>query len=81
MARQRLSSQTSLEPRPKEAKKKKKKNLLCPSYEENIATNSIQIERTGNKISGVKGSSISSRNRHKKGRIAMRNFFILIFDF
>ena len=67
VARQRLSSQTSLEPRPKEAKKKKKKNLLCPSYEENISTSSIQIERSGQKINGIKGASISSRNRHKKG--------------
>ena len=68
-SRHRLSSQTSLEPRPKEARKKKKKNLLCPSYEETTAdSKGPQIERVNTKIGGGKFGVLSSRSRHKKGK-------------
>ena len=72
-SRHRLSSQTSLEPRPKEARKKKKKNLLCPSYEETTADpKGPQIERVNTKIGGGKFGVLSSRSRHKKGKIFVK---------
>ena len=68
-SRHRLSSQTSLEPTPKEARKKKKKNLLCPSYDENQdqTNRNSQNERVSTKIGGGRFGGSTSRSRHKKG--------------
>ena len=71
LSRHRLSSQTSLEPRPRDTKKKKKKNLLCPAYEDSTdEIKGVQIEKTGGvKSSNAKlGTFTSSRSRNKKGR-------------
>ena len=74
LSRHRLSSQTSLEPRPRDPKKKKKKNLLCPAYEDSAdEIKGVQIEKTGGtKSSNAKlGTFTSSRSRSKKGRDAL----------
>jgi len=72
-SRHRLSSQTSLEPRPKDAiKKKKKKGLLSASYEENADTRNAQLERVGLKAVGSKSGVLSSRNRQKKEPLPMK---------
>ena len=68
--RHRLSSQTSLEPRPRDTKKKKKKNLLCPAYEDSAdEIKGVQVEKTGGvKSSNAKlGTFTSTRSRNKKG--------------
>ena len=72
LSRHRLSSQTSLEPRPKDSKKKKKKSLLCPSYEDSTdEIKGVQIEKTSSGASksniGKLGTFTSSRSRNKKG--------------
>ena len=65
-SRHRLSSQTSLEPRPKESRKKKKKTLLSPSYDENSLEQSTQILEN-DKPNTKTGKFGVSRSRHKKG--------------
>lgn len=75
LSRHRLSSQTSLEPRPRDSKKKKKKSLLCPSYEDSAdEIKGVQIERPGGtKTSGAKlGTFTSSRSRNKKEPLPMK---------
>ena len=65
-SRHRLSSQTSLEPRPKETRKKKKKTLLTPSYDENSLEQSTKIPEN-DKSNTKTGRFGVSRSRHKKG--------------
>ena len=71
LSRHRLSSQTSLEPRPRDTKKKKKKSLLCPAYEDSAdEIKGVQVEKTGGlKSNNAKlGTFTSARSRSKKGR-------------
>ena len=71
LSRHRLSSQTSLEPRPRDTRKKKKKNLLCPAYEDSTdEIKGVQVEKTGGvKSSNTKlGTFTSARSRNKKGK-------------
>ena len=81
-SRHRLSSQTSLEPRPKESRKKKKKTLLSPSYDENSLEQSTQILEN-DKPNTKTGKFGVSRSRHKKGLfyplLLDRRFIFLIF--
>ena len=67
-SRHRLSSQTSLEPRPKESRKKKKKTLLSPSYDENSLEQSTQILEK-DKPNTKTGKFGATRSRHKKGML------------
>ena len=67
-SRHRLSSQTSLEPRPKESRKKKKKTLLSPSYDENSLEQSTQILEK-DKPNTKTGKFGATRSRHKKGTL------------
>lgn len=60
----RMSS--SLEPRSKDSRKKKKKSLLSASYEENLHETSS--DKPNSKIGGGKFGILTSRNRYKKGK-------------
>ena len=54
------------------------KDEICPSYEETTTdSKGPQIERVNTKIGGGKFGILSSRNRHKKGKI-FENVLIFI---
>ena len=63
-----FASQTSLEPRPKESRKKKKKTLLSPSYDENSLEQSTQILEK-DKPNTKTGKFGATRSKNKKGTL------------
>jgi hypothetical protein len=76
ISRHRLANQHSLENPLKENKKKKKKNLLCPAFEENGGEiRGVQVGSMGDgglqkqkaKVPSTKLGMATSRQRHKKG--------------
>ena len=76
ISRHRLANQHSLENPLKENKKKKKKNLLCPAFEENGGEiRGVQVGSMGDgglhkqkaKVTTTKLGMATSRQRHKKG--------------
>eukprot|EP00090_Calanus_glacialis_P000500 TRINITY_DN10302_c0_g1_i1.p1 TRINITY_DN10302_c0_g1~~TRINITY_DN10302_c0_g1_i1.p1 ORF type:complete len:412 (-),score=97.72 TRINITY_DN10302_c0_g1_i1:1088-2323(-) len=81
ISRHRLANQHSLENPLKENKKKKKKNLLCPAFEENGGEiRGVQVGSMGDgglqkqkaKVTSTKLGMATSRQRHKKEPLPMK---------